>query len=229
MLHNETVRNLMDLGLTLVQTRTYLALCKSESATAKAISKTANLARQDVYRVMPTLEKLGLVERIFDAPTRYRAIPVKRGIKNMLNNRIREHNELHKKTTELLKSLSNLPQEPEPTGSPEEDQQFVLTSEVNLLFERLAEETRTTQENIDLAGNWETNENALLYCLEEFKRALERSVKIRVVMEKPENEKLIPALIVQHHSFRLEDGRVHGFQIVGDDGCELHLRHNVFL
>jgi DNA polymerase III alpha subunit len=54
----------MDLGLTLLQAKIYLALSKTGKATIKTISKASNSARQDIYRIMPTLQKLGLAEKI---------------------------------------------------------------------------------------------------------------------------------------------------------------------
>jgi len=90
MVDNEHVQILTDLGLTLLQAKTYLALSQLGKATVKTISKTANVARQDVYRVMLALEKLGLAEKIVAKPTMYKATPIKEGIyfcfKRKLNN-----------------------------------------------------------------------------------------------------------------------------------------------
>ena len=63
MIKDECAKILMDLGLTLLQAKAYLALSQLGKATVKTISKTANVARQDVYRVMLALEKLGLAEK----------------------------------------------------------------------------------------------------------------------------------------------------------------------
>jgi sugar-specific transcriptional regulator TrmB len=51
---------LMDLGLTCVQAKVYLTLIKLRNPTVKMISKISNVVSQDVYRIMPRLQKLGL-------------------------------------------------------------------------------------------------------------------------------------------------------------------------
>ncbi|MCW4047841.1 MAG: hypothetical protein NWE99_09855 [Candidatus Bathyarchaeota archaeon] len=60
MQYDECVQTLMGLGLTLLQAKTYLALATLGKADVKMISKASNVARQDIYRVMPVLQKLGL-------------------------------------------------------------------------------------------------------------------------------------------------------------------------
>ncbi len=197
MIQDEYVRNLTTLGLTLIQAKIYLALCRSDKLTVKAISKASNLARQDVYRVMPTLEKLGLVERLLDAPNRYKAIPIADGVGTLLRRKTQEFTELQEKTTEFLTIINSVQQENDPIRTQSEDSQFILTSEKNLLFKRLSEGTRAAISKIDLAGNWEAMENAVTYCYQDFKRALERGVSIRSITEKPEGQNLIlPALKV---------------------------------
>jgi sugar-specific transcriptional regulator TrmB len=61
---DEEVQTLTCLGLTLCQARVYLALARSGMSTAKTISKVSKVTREDIYRIMPTLQKLGLVENI---------------------------------------------------------------------------------------------------------------------------------------------------------------------
>ena len=80
MLQEDCINSLMELGLTLVQAKIYLTLTKLDNATIKAISKNSNLARQDIYRIIPSLQKLGLVEKIIDKPTKYKATPIKIGV-----------------------------------------------------------------------------------------------------------------------------------------------------
>ena len=97
MIEDECVQILTDLGLTLLQARTYFALSKLRKATIKTISKASNIARQDVYRIMPALEKLGLAEKIIATPTMYKATPIKEGIYFLLQKKTQQYNELKKK------------------------------------------------------------------------------------------------------------------------------------
>jgi hypothetical protein len=47
----------MSLGLTYLQAKIYFTLTQLKTAEAQKISNVSNVARQDIYRLMPTLEK----------------------------------------------------------------------------------------------------------------------------------------------------------------------------
>ena len=203
MLQDEYVQSLMDLGLTLVQAKAYLALSRLDNATIKTISKASNLARQDVYRIMPILQKIGLVEQIITTPTKYKAIPIKNGISSLLQHRAREQAELQKKTAELL---NNLQDDNFKTLLPEEAPQFVITSELSLLFKKLMNGTRASQISIDSVGTWESFEGVVSNGFQDFKKALKRGVRIRSITEKPSNEKQIPSCLGtlrKHHLYEV--------------------------
>jgi sugar-specific transcriptional regulator TrmB len=72
------------LGLTTLQAKTYLAIAILEKATVKTISKTAKIARQEIYRVTSELQEKGLIEKIIATPVEYRAIPVHDAINVLL-------------------------------------------------------------------------------------------------------------------------------------------------
>lgn len=101
----ECIQALMKLGLTLLQATIYLALAKLGKAGVKKISKASNVARPDVYRVIPALGKIGLVEKIVATPTMYKAVPLKEGISILLQQKTDENIELQKKTKALLSNF----------------------------------------------------------------------------------------------------------------------------
>jgi sugar-specific transcriptional regulator TrmB len=194
MLEDEFVNGLMNLGLTLIQAKAYLALCRLENATIRTISKTSNLARQDVYRILPTLEKLGLAEQIIGTPTKYKATPIKTGISTLLLHKTQKHTELQKKTSDLLTNLSALQQVISREVVLEEDpqQQFVVTREVHLLIQRLVRGTRAAKVSIDSVGTWESFIGVVSHGCEDFEDALNRGVRIRSITENPGSEKTLP-------------------------------------
>jgi sugar-specific transcriptional regulator TrmB len=172
---------LTDLGLTLLQAKAYLALSQLGKATIKTISKTANIARQDVYRVMPELEKLGLAEKIVAKPTRYKATPIKEGIHFLLQRKTQQYNELTKKAVELI---NNLNEGNCKTPVQEEETQFIITSSEKLLWKRLQEGAETAQTSIDICTDLEGFKHRVFHDLPNFKRAVKRGVRIRVITEK---------------------------------------------
>jgi sugar-specific transcriptional regulator TrmB len=192
-LQEEYVQTLMKLGLTLVQAKAYLALSRMENATIKAISKASNLARQDVYRIMPALQRIGLVEQIITTPTKYKAVPIKNGITSLLENRAQEHAELRRNTAQLLSSLHE--ENVKIAPSVEDEPQFVITSELTLVLKRLMDGTNASKISIDSIGTWESFEAVVLKGFQDFKKALARGVKIRSITEMPPNGKSIPRCV----------------------------------
>ncbi len=188
LLKDEYIRTLTDLGLTLVQAKSYLALCRLDNATIKTISKTSNLARQDIYRIMPTLQNMGLAEKIIANPTKYKAIPIKNGISALLQHRAQEQAKLQKKTTELLKNIQE--EGFTQVSSAEEEPQLLIISELSHLFKKLMEGTRATQISIDSIGTWEAFDGVTSNGFADFKKALREGVRLRAITEKPPNGKI---------------------------------------
>jgi sugar-specific transcriptional regulator TrmB len=189
---DEYLQTLRDLGLTLLQARTYLALCKTGPATAKTISKTSNIARQNTYRILPTLEKIGLVEKIITTPTTYKATPIKEGYSLLLQNKTKENNELQKKTIELIEHSCEIDQK---TALQEEAAEFVVTTSETLLFKRTAEREKTVQKSICVVGRGKGIRSRLFYLFPDLKRALKRGVRIRIITEKYEGDRSVQKII----------------------------------
>ncbi|MCZ2856768.1 MAG: hypothetical protein O2U62_06710, partial [Candidatus Bathyarchaeota archaeon] len=71
----KNVEILTDFGLTGNQAKVYLAAARLRLASVGQISKVSKVRREDVYRILPKLEKMGLVERLLGKPTKIRATP----------------------------------------------------------------------------------------------------------------------------------------------------------
>ena len=67
---------LMGLGLTPNQAKVYQTILKTGSATVIQIAKSSSVRREDVYKVLPALEKMGLAEKLLGKPALIRATPV---------------------------------------------------------------------------------------------------------------------------------------------------------
>ena len=133
--NDEEIELLMDLELTFLQAKTYLALAMLEKAEVKKISKISNIARQDVYRIMPTLEKLGLAEKIIATPTLYKATPLKEGAFLLFQKRANKNTTLKEK----IKLISNNDCKGRNINAinHEENTQFIITSDRNLFFKKM--------------------------------------------------------------------------------------------
>lgn len=185
MLDEKTIDTLKSLGLSQLQAKLYYTLAKMGPATIKSVATSANIARQDVYRLMDVLLKMGLAEKILLNPTMYKATPLKDGFKLLFANKKREYINLHKETSEIVKKLSA-------SGgylSPEkEEEPFVITASKRLLYKRFKEQDSLTQETIDSLGEWKIIRTRFYDFFEDYCNLLKRGVRIRTITERHKEE-----------------------------------------
>jgi sugar-specific transcriptional regulator TrmB len=175
---------LVDLGLTLLQAKVYLALARSEPTNAITISQLAKVARPDVYRTLSKLHNLGLVEEIIEAPRRYKAIPMTRGLAFLLKRKTEEHDMLRKKTERLLRTFQK-----EDTSQKIRvgSGTFVLIPKKERIVNRIKRAIDDSQETVDLVLSLKRFMFGITVAFaESTERAWDRGVKFRIIVEKPE-------------------------------------------
>ena len=198
MIQNDDVhiQTLMKLELTLLQAKTYLTLVKLGKAEVKRIAEASNVARPDVYRVMPALEKLGLAEKIVTNPTMYKATPIKEGYYILLQNKTQEHTELQQKTIDLIKNFH----ESNYKTTLQEEDQLVLIASKTLLAKKSEIEDSITKTSLDVIGEWKAVRAYVFGHLQMYKKAIKRGVKIRVVTEKHKEDKSMRKILLTFKS-----------------------------
>ncbi len=93
------------LGLTVNQAKLFIALVQMEPSTVTQIAKTAGLAREVVYRTMPSLQRMGLIAKTITFPLKFYAIPVETAIRILLERKVKETHEVRTKAIELVKQM----------------------------------------------------------------------------------------------------------------------------
>jgi len=102
--HENDLRALTLLGLSLSQSKVYITIAKTEPADAKTIWKLTKVGRQDIYRILLELQKMNLVERIVASPSMYRAIPLEEGVSILLERRKEENRKLEAEAEKFIKN-----------------------------------------------------------------------------------------------------------------------------
>jgi sugar-specific transcriptional regulator TrmB len=168
------IQTLMNMGLTLLQATIYLALAKLGKAETQRIAQASNVARPEVYRVMPALLKLGLAEKIIGKTTLYEATPIKEGLSILLQNRKDEYAELEKEAGSFLNSFHNN----DLKGFQVKTQEFKVTSEWRLLMKMHKRLIQSAQASIDISVPW----RAALPILLDW--PCKKKLKIRLITQK---------------------------------------------
>jgi sugar-specific transcriptional regulator TrmB len=188
---DESIQILIDLGLTLLQAKVYLTLTQTQEASVKTVSKIGKIARQDVYRIMPSLEKLGLAEKIVAKPIMYRATPIKEGFYLLLQKKTTEQSNLERKTLTFIKKLHEKTRK----KRVEEQSYFLVVSSEPLYFKTIARMNNEAQTSIDIMGKWEIVKKRLFYRFNNLKDILRKGVEIRIITEENEGNKSIQEII----------------------------------
>lgn len=198
---DEEVQTLTRLGLTSCQARVYLALVRSGISTAKEISKDSKVTRQDVYRVMPMLQKFDLTEKIITTPTKFKAIPIQDVISILLERRTKEISELRAKTKELVKKYG---ENKAKTKLQEGENEFVLIPKDKAIIKKRRNAIENAQTSIDVIISWKRYLPSILANAKVIKKALKRGVKIRYITEKTEDKTVLPKILqaVRENPFR---------------------------
>jgi len=105
----KTAKELALFGVTNTQAKIYIGLNALGVASASEISSLSEVRREEVYRVMPKLEKLGLVTRKLETPRRFLAIEVKTALETLTKTKRKamekEITNLRQKKVELIAQL----------------------------------------------------------------------------------------------------------------------------
>jgi DNA-binding MarR family transcriptional regulator len=137
------------LGLTPLQAQVYLTLAQMEKATIKSLSSTLKIDRANIYRIMPQLQKLNLVEKMMTTPTFFRALPARDGIPMLLEEKAKEYAETKKQIDALLER-----QKENQTITANIDCQFALIPDGKLTMRKIDEMVDSTQKTSDLICYW---------------------------------------------------------------------------
>lgn len=190
MLQDEDVQALTSIGLTVLQAKVYLALVTLGQATIKTISKTAEVARQDIYRITSELQEYGLVEKIIATPNEFKVIPLKEGMSILLQRIHEERAEADRKVMQLVERYKD---NNEKANLIEKEPQFVLVPEkdVSLSIKRAIENAQTSVDTITTLIRFRTG----IFDFDEIvTEALKRGVKFRFIIDKPEDQKSLPEI-----------------------------------
>jgi sugar-specific transcriptional regulator TrmB len=176
--HGEKI--LHELGLTFSQAKLYIALVRFNGcATANELSVFSSIARQDVYRLLEELQRVGLVEKIVGNPATFRAIPVKETISILMERRVQRTSTLLRESAEFLAKFP----EKNSAEKPQDNSQFVLIPKGEMIARTIEKTIKATSHEILVITPWREFVQWLFAMHELWRQAIERGVKMRWITE----------------------------------------------
>ena len=181
----DLVTKLSNFGLTKNQAKVYLSIIQLGITEVGAISKTSMIHRQDVYKILPTLEKKGLIVRLLGKPVSIEALPMPIALGKIVIAEELKAKERIKLLKNCLKELRDIA-----IASPNENLQeiqseprFTLLSTDKQLTTTLDLMSEEAKKKIDLvlsAQILKTRERHFLY---NFPKMTQRGVSIRLILQ----------------------------------------------
>jgi sugar-specific transcriptional regulator TrmB len=184
---------LSEFGLTPYEAKVYLAVVRLGPTSASKISKLAGVRREEVYRTLPRLEKVGLVDRVLGRPVKVRALSLEDALSLLIDHK---KEELEKEVSELgakkERFLRSFKSDVQSADLRENGSHFVLISEKEAIARRTAVLAGNARKSIDLADSSDCVIRFILNYADALKKASSRGIKFRILTNCPDDENTVP-------------------------------------
>ena len=192
----EDAQTLVDFGFTFNQAKIYAAITRLNSATVGSISRMAKVRREHVYRTLPKLEKMGLVERMLGTPETIKAIPVEDAFFVLIK---RQKEEAESKVSALMVEaktfLEHFKQRDWDSVPKDNGSEFSLLSEKDAVLSKMATVINNAKREIAMTASRRKLAKFMFFFGDLLKRAMRKGVHFRVITEVPEEEDALPRVI----------------------------------
>jgi sugar-specific transcriptional regulator TrmB len=181
------IRELTSFGLSWNEAKVYLALLQLKKANARAIARLSNVPRQEIYRVLPQLERLGMIEVIVDKPTKFLAIAPEEVLLELIEHKqeatAKQVHELRTKKSTLEKELKKI--EGKSSGLVRaEPVRFAVISGRHLINEKIQEMLHNAKSEVLWAVPKLEIRRAVIYDRDKMLRdCAQRNVNVRILTE----------------------------------------------
>ncbi|MGD0994669.1 MAG: helix-turn-helix domain-containing protein [Candidatus Bathyarchaeia archaeon] len=179
MSNDEDTVLLLGLGLSLNQARVYLAILQLQK-TAGQIAKFSKVRREDVYRILPTLEKLGLIEKLLGKPSKIRATPISDALTFLVAEEKKKSDE---RLTGMRSTVKRLSLKDWKQPLPEEESIYILIAERKAILAKTSELIRNSRKEVALIASKERIILILSELSDEYKQAIKNGAQIRLIFE----------------------------------------------
>ena len=188
MSNDENTDLLLGLGLSLNQTRVYLAILKLEEATVGQVAKFAKVRREDVYRILPPLEKMGLIERLLGKPTLVRATPISDALSFLV---AEEESKFDERLVGMKSRVEKLSLKDWKQPLPGEESVYILIPEKKAILAKTSELIRNSRKEVALIADKGRILPILSRFSDECKQTAKNGTQIRLLFEGDSSDSLL--------------------------------------
>lgn len=197
---DELAKKLSNFGITFNQAKVYIVTAKLGIASVSQISKESNVAREEVYRLLPKLEKLGLIEKTVEKPRRIKATFI-RSVLSILIKReqdtiLKKISKLEANKDEVLSDFRTLKMK----SKSKEEPHLTLISQKDATIKKMLSMIDAAKRTIDIVIAKDQFIHFFTSHSLPIKEALSRGLKFHVILEKAEYDNTIVRLLEKFES-----------------------------
>jgi sugar-specific transcriptional regulator TrmB len=173
---------LMGLGLTPNQAKVYQTILKLGNSTVIQIAKSSSVRREDVYKVLPALEKMGLAEKLLGKPAIIRATPVAGALTSLILDEKVKSDERIASMKAKFQVIANAKWE-QPMAVGEKESLYALIPEGKAVISKLTSLIDNSKINVSGIDSLTEISHITSLLFAEINRAIHNRVEIKVIIE----------------------------------------------
>jgi sugar-specific transcriptional regulator TrmB len=178
-----------------MQANIYLNLLLYGKAEARNIAYWSNSPRTEVYRALNELQENGLVDRELGCPFKFTAVPPSLGLQAFIDYKRHDVNQMQK-TLEKFSLEFESHQEP----NPEREYKIISIEGRRRIIAKIKEQHDAANLSVDIISFLPRFLYVVNECMENYKKAVERGVKYRIVLGIPNDSQDLPREIKKAHN-----------------------------
>jgi sugar-specific transcriptional regulator TrmB len=166
----------------------YLAILKLEKTTVGQIAKLSKVRREDVYRILPALEKMGLIEKLLGKPTQIRATPISDALNFLV---AEEKNKSDERLTGMKSKVQSLSLKDWKQPVLGQESIYILIAEKKAILAKTSTLIRNTKKEVVLIADKTRIIPMLSQFSDECKQAVKKGAQIRLLFEEETPDRLL--------------------------------------
>jgi sugar-specific transcriptional regulator TrmB len=189
---NDGIRYLIELGFSRIQANLYLNLIKYGETDARILASCANLPRTEVYRTLNELQEKGLVDRELGSPLKFSAVPPLIGLQALIDRKNEEINRMQSGLDAFSKEFK-VKEEKEK----ENEYKITIIEGRKRIVAQIKKQHNAAKSTVNIVSFLPRFVYVANEVLDNYKKAVERGVKYRIVIGLPNKNEIIPDDIIK--------------------------------
>ena len=180
MSNDENTDLLLNLGLTLNQAKIYLTILRLEKTPVAKIAKFSKVRREDVYRNLPALEKMGLIERLLGKPSEVQATPISDALTFLV---AEEKSKFDKRLLGMRNTVQRLSLKDWKLPFSKEESIYILIAEKKAILAKTSKLIKNSRKEVSLIADKGRILPVLSQFSDECGEAIRRGAQVRLLFE----------------------------------------------